>query len=160
MPPLRDRADDIPLLTMFFLEKSARKLGRPIKQVSEETMHLLCGYAWPGNIRELQNVIERAIVLATGPVLHVDERQLPQSSPEPLARAPEGPVSDTPPAAPSPPVAGDGAPLEDVERQHIVAVLERAKWRIEGNGGAAKILNLEPSTLRSRMKKLGIKRAK
>src|SRR6185369_8841664 len=65
MPPLRERADDIPLLTMFFLEKSTRKLGRSVTQVAEGTMARLCAYAWPGNIRELQNIVERAVVLST-----------------------------------------------------------------------------------------------
>jgi len=158
MPPLRERADDIPLLTMFFLEKSARKLGRPIKQVAEETMLRLCEYPWPGNIRELQNVIERAVVLASGSVLVVDESALPGTPSRPLPATPE-PRIDQPLPPPSPPPAKtDGASLEEVERHHIITVLQQVNWRIEGNGGAAKILNLEPSTLRSRMKKLGIVR--
>jgi PAS domain S-box-containing protein len=158
MPPLRERADDIPLLTMFFLEKSARKLGRPIKQVAEETMRQLCQYPWPGNIRELQNVIERAVVLANGAVLVVDESALPGTPSRALPLLSE-PRVDQPSPPPRPPAAKtDGASLEEVERQHIVAVLHQVNWRIEGNGGAAKILNLEPSTLRSRMKKLGIVR--
>lgn len=157
MPPLRERADDIPLLTMFFLEKSARKLGRPVTQVAEGTMARLCAYAWPGNIRELQNVIERAVVLSAGPVLTVDGGAFLDGTARPSQPAVESlakPVS-TPVVPPS---TAAGSALEDVERQHIIAVLQNAKWRIEGNDGAAKILNLEPSTLRSRMKKLGIKR--
>ena len=160
MPPLRERPDDIPLLTMFFLEKFVRKMGRPIKQVAEETMLRLRDYPWPGNIRELQNVIERAVVLATGPVLRVDESALPATTARPLSKLPESLMPDSPTPPPLlPETAEGGASLEEVERQHIIAVLEKAKWRIEGNAGAAKILNLEPSTLRSRMKKLGIKRA-
>ncbi len=158
MPPLRDRAADIPLLAMFFLEKCARKLGRPIKQIAEETMARLCAYPWPGNIRELQNVIERAVVLTNGPVLHVDDGALPRES----ARTAPSPMSPAPLPArtlegPSP-AGSDAGSLEEVERQHIISVLKQANWRIEGNGGAAKVLNLEPSTLRSRMKKLGITR--
>jgi formate hydrogenlyase transcriptional activator len=158
MPPLRERADDIPLLTMFFLDKSARKLGHPIKQVAEETMLRLCQYPWPGNIRELQNVIERAVVLASGSVLLVDESALPGTPSRPLPQPPEPGVTQSSMPPPPPPAKTEGASLEEVERQHIVAVLQQVNWRIEGNGGAAKILNLEPSTLRSRMKKLSIVR--
>jgi transcriptional regulator with GAF, ATPase, and Fis domain len=157
MPPLRERADDIPLLTMFFLEKSARKLGRPVTQVAEGTMARLCAYSWPGNIRELQNVIERAVVLSAGSVLNVDGGAFLDGTARPSPPAVESLAK--PISAPVVPLtATGGSALEDVERQHIVTVLQKAKWRIEGNDGAAKILNLEPSTLRSRMKKLGIKR--
>ncbi len=158
LPALRERADDIPLLTMFFLEKSSRKLGRQIRQVAEETILRLCEYAWPGNIRELQNVIERAVVLASGSVLSVDESALPGTAPRPFALPPEAPIS-APSIPTSPPQANtDNASLEGVERQHILSVLEKVNWRIEGMGGAAKVLHLEPSTLRSRMKRLGITR--
>jgi formate hydrogenlyase transcriptional activator len=146
MPPLRERAEDVPLLTMFFLERFARKLGRPIAQVAEETMARLCAYSWPGNIRELQNLIERAAVLATGPVLHIDESALEISRTAALGDL----------AALAPKSAD--VSLEEVERQHILSVLAQTKWRIEGNAGAAKLLNLQPSTLRSRMQRLGIAR--
>ncbi len=154
MPPLRERREDIVLLTMFFLEKFARKLGRPIAHVSEESMARLCAYSWPGNIRELQNVIERAVVLSNGPVLTVEGSALFDSS-----RA-NGPAN-VPARGSTPSVSGAKDPgnvpsLEEVERQHIVAVLTQANWRIEGHQGAAKLLNLQPSTLRSRMQKLGI----
>ena len=155
MPPLRERRVDIPLLAMFFLEKSARRLGRPIKQFAEETMARLCRYSWPGNIRELQNVIERAVVLATGTVLRVPESALPESDIAP-ARPLIANAEATAPAGPMP--AKDSAALEDVEREHIIAVLQQANWRIEGRNGAASILNLQPSTLRSRMQKLGVVR--
>jgi PAS domain S-box-containing protein len=146
VPPLRDRAEDIPLLTMFFVEKFAPKLGRPIQHVAEETMARLCAYPWPGNIRELQNVIERSVVLATDTVLCVDLGALPDATPRPL------------PPLPAPrPQPGDPS-LMNVEREHILTVLGQTRWRIEGPQGAARILSLEPSTLRSRMKKLGIKR--
>jgi PAS domain S-box-containing protein len=158
MPALRERPEDIPLLAMFFLEKSARKLGRPIKQVAEETMSRLCSYPWPGNIRELQNVIERAVVLATGNILRVDESALPSSTPRPLANPTQPVASNSNAPQPPPRPRPEGASLEEVEREHIIGVLQQTNWRIEGNGGAAKVLNLEPSTLRSRMKKLGIVR--
>jgi PAS domain S-box-containing protein len=151
MPPLRDRAEDVPLLTMFFLEKFARKFARNISQVADETMRRLCAYPWPGNIRELQNVVERAVVLARGSVLAMDQGMLPSA-----------PHASTPAASRSSGARSSGetagAALEDVERQHIIAVLVQTNWRIEGERGAAKLLNLQPSTLRSRMQKLGIVR--
>ncbi len=115
-------------------------------------------YSWPGNIRELQNVIERAVVLTTGTVLRVDESLLPQASNNAPAYQHGVKAAGTKPIEPSPSPIGDGAALEDVERQHIIAVLKKADWRIEGKGGAANTLNLNPSTLRSRMRKLGITR--
>jgi PAS domain S-box-containing protein len=153
MPALRERPEDVPLLTMFFLEKFARKLARPITQVAEESMARLCGYAWPGNIRELQNVIERAVVLSPGSLLLVEQTALP-GMPASVRRVVEAPK--TPVTAENNAIADDS--LENVERQHIIAVLQQAHWQIEGPGGAATILNLQPSTLRSRMRKLGITR--
>jgi len=157
MPPLRERAEDIPLLAMFFLEKFARKLGRPITQVAEETMARLCTYPWPGNIRELQNLIERAVVLTTGNTLRIESGAF-SSAPRPATTV--SAVGNIIPASlpPEIPAPVSGASLEEVERLHISSVLKQANWRIEGAGGAAKLLNLEPSTLRSRMKKLGIVR--
>jgi transcriptional regulator with GAF, ATPase, and Fis domain len=131
---------------MFFLEKFARKQGRQINQVTEDTMARLCRYPWPGNIRELQNVIERAVVLSTGSLLVVEAGALPEA-------ASRGPTGNLP--EPRPDQAGS---LDDMERQHITAVLTQTNWKIEGGQGAAKILNLQPSTLRSRMRKLGITR--
>jgi len=145
VPPLRERRDDIPLLAMFFLARFSRKFGKRIEAVSASTMDRLAAYAWPGNIRELQNVIERAAVLCETGVLELDEDLLPVSGP----------------AASPAPAAGEVAPLarlEDVERCHVLAALERVDWLIEGPRGAARILGLHPNTLRSRMDKLGIKR--
>ena len=119
-------------------------------------MSRLCAYSWPGNIRELQNVIERAVVLSKGPVLTVEGAALfdfPRSD-GPENNASRAPVQ-SPPGAP---VTSRLPSLEEVERQHIVAVLRETNWRIEGERGAAKLLNLQPSTLRSRMQKLGIVR--
>jgi formate hydrogenlyase transcriptional activator len=156
MPPLRERPEDIPLLTMFFLERFARKLGKPIGHVAEETMSRFCRYSWPGNIRELQNVIERAVVLSKGPVLTVDGTALvdfPRSDATAnIARRIRAP------SPPSAPVSGRLPSLEEAERQHIVTALTQANWQIEGDRGAARLLDLQPSTLRSRMQKLGIVR--
>ncbi|HLF83100.1 MAG TPA: sigma 54-interacting transcriptional regulator, partial [Blastocatellia bacterium] len=159
IPPLRERRSDIAQLAMFFLSRFAKKFGKRMDGVSQETMELLIKYPWPGNIRELQNVIERGVVLAHGPVLTLDPGLL-------QAQAAAGPVtagSASAHGAAAPAVAGKSPPespstLEEIERRHIVAVLEQARWVIEGANGAARLLNLHPNTLRSRMKKLGIQR--
>jgi formate hydrogenlyase transcriptional activator len=163
VPPLRERAGDVPLLASFFLQRFAKKFGKPVKQVPEDTLRRLAGYAWPGNIRELQNVIERAILLSPGDTLRLAPDFAPAAGPTPAAPQPAG----QPPASPasatpsSDSVAKAGAvngSLEEVERRHIESVLQQTNWMIEGERGAAKILNLNPSTLRSRMKNLGIQR--
>jgi len=146
VPPLRERPGDIPLLVMFFLEHFAARFGKPVPTLSQAAMERLGGYSWPGNIRELQNVIERAAVRCQGPALDLDEDLLPVA-PAPSARA-----------TPSPDASAPGATLEQVERAHILTVLQHVSWLIEGPRGAAKILGLHPNTLRSRMERLGIKR--
>jgi formate hydrogenlyase transcriptional activator len=177
VPPLRERAADVPLLVMFFLQRFARKLNKPVKQVAEQTMHRLKSYAWPGNIRELQNVIERAILLSPAETLQLGTEigpvsagpAVPSSAPSdpavapaigaPAASAPSarGAIPPGAPASPTPAAEGRGS-LAEVERRHIESVLGQTNWMIEGERGAARILNLNPSTLRSRMQKLGIKR--
>jgi PAS domain S-box-containing protein len=134
-PPLRERRSDIPLLTRFFLAKVAKKLGKPSLDVSAATLERMGQYAWPGNIRELQNILERAAVLAQGETIEVDDSI--------LGHGPSAPRSDK---------------LEDVERGHILGVLTRTGWRIDGERGAAEVLGMNPSTLRSRIKGLGISR--
>src|SRR2546426_2229043 len=152
VPPLRERASDIPQLAMFFLARFAKKFGRPTETISSETMDRLVHYPWPGNIRELQNVIERAVVLSRGPALELDRDLLPSPS------RPDA-TSRTDPRKAEPTPAGLAATLEETERAHIVAALERAEGVIEGARGAAKLLGIHPNTLRSRMEKLGIKRS-
>jgi len=154
VPALRERRSDIPLLVMFFLGQFGKKFGKRIETVPPETMDRLVAYSWPGNIRELQNVIERAAVLCPGPTLELDHDLLPVPDPgggqsTVPAPATPGPVESSP----------GGATLEAVERAHILATLERTGWLIEGPRGAAKVLGLHPNTLRSRMEKLGIKRS-
>jgi formate hydrogenlyase transcriptional activator len=149
LPPLRERADDIPLLVHYFVARYVAKIGRPISRVPREAMQRIVGYPWPGNVRELENVIERAVILSPGPDLRV--------APEVLPVPPFAPV--TAPAA-NPDAAATGpAGLSEVEREHIVATLKKTGWRIDGPQGAARLLNLNPSTLRSRMQKLGIRRS-
>ena len=147
VPPLRKRGADISLLAIFLMEKFARKLGKEVNGISEETVRRLTNYAWPGNIRELQNVIERAVILSPGPTLALDREQLLV----PLAAAaPSDPSSSA--------SSTESASLSDVERCHIESILEQTGWIIEGARGAARILSLHPNTLRFRMQKLGIVR--
>jgi len=137
VPSLSVRATDIPLLVEHFLRKFSKKLGKQFNGVSNATMDRLAKYSWPGNIRELENVIERATILAKGPVLQIDDPSLHTDPvPQPLA-------TDT---------------LEEVERAHILRILHDTSWVVEGTEGAAVRLGLHPNTLRSRMQKLGIKK--
>jgi formate hydrogenlyase transcriptional activator len=161
VPPLRERKEDVPLLALFFLERSSRSLGKSVRGLASESLRRLTEYAWPGNIRELQNVIERAVVLANGPVLNLGPELLPTAPGRAAAEAASVPGAPASPfAAPaSPPAAAAGhLSLEEVERRHILATLEECRGVIEGPGGAAAVLGLRPSTLRSRMKKIGATR--
>jgi len=154
VPPLRERRTDVPQLAAFFASRFARKFGKRVEAVSNETMDRLMAYPWPGNIRELQNVIERAVVLSGGPSLALGSDLLPAGAPLDADGARARPES----ATPAPVSLGLDAALEAVERRHILAALEQAGWVIEGARGAAKILKLHPNTLRSRMEKLRIRR--
>ena len=141
VPPLRDRREDIPLLVWHFIQSRQRALNRTITKIPKTVMAALQAYEWPGNVRELQNVIERAMILSRGSVLRVEEALGPRCR----SRDEAGGRS----AAES---------LQDVERAHIVQVLDGCGWTIEGRGQAAERLGLNPSTLRNRMRKLGITR--
>jgi formate hydrogenlyase transcriptional activator len=164
IPALRERKADIPLLITFFIQKFARKFARPVKVVPQDTMRRLANYSWPGNIRELQNVIERAVVLSQGDILVLATDIAPATTkattspiPIPIGRA--LPLADVPvPPTVTRDAPGAGSPLEEVERRHIETTLMQTNWMIEGERGAAKLLDLNPSTLRSRMQKLGIRR--
>ena len=152
LPPLRQRRIDIPLLTHFFVDRFSRQFGKRITGVAQDTMHVLSDYSWPGNIRELQNVIERAVVLCPGTVLKLGKDLLPLTGPE---YEQETAIASGNGAHPT----GSGSSLESIEKNHILQVLKQTQGVIEGPRGAAKILNLHPNTLRSRMKKLGIERS-
>jgi len=153
IPALRERRADIAPLALHFLARAARKLGRAVQGISSATLNALGEYDWPGNVRELENWIERAVVLCSSSVLELDPSlELPRaaSTPEP---------SPEPSSVAAPPVSGAVLTLEEAERRHILSVLENTGWVIEGPRGAARALDLTPSTTRSRMKKLGIQRA-
>ena len=152
LPPLRQRRTDIPLLTHFFVDRFSRQFGKRITGVAQDTMHVLSDYSWPGNIRELQNVIERAVVLCPGTVLKLGKDLLPVTGPE---YEQQTAIASGNGAHPT----GSGSSLESIEKNHILQVLKQTQGVIEGPRGAAKILNLHPNTLRSRMKKLGIERS-
>jgi formate hydrogenlyase transcriptional activator len=155
LPPLRERCSDIPQLLAFYLNRFSKKMGKKVDTISQRTMEMLMNYPWPGNIRELQNVVERAVILSPGPALLLDHDLASEPA---LGR--EGAELEPPAQEPLPP---PGAPwplptLQDVERSHILAALQQACGVIEGPKGAARILNLHPNTLRHRMERLGIKR--
>ena len=134
VPSLRERPQDIAPLVRAIVDEVGRRMGRRIEDIDPDSLARLERYAWPGNVRELRNVVERAIILADGPMLHVDP-------PEPRSMA-----------------ADMSLALEDVERCHIVQILEQTGWRVRGAGGAAALLGLPPTTLETRMAKLGIRR--
>jgi PAS domain S-box-containing protein len=140
IPPLRKRPDDIPLLVWHFINYAASRMNKTIDSVPEETMDALTCYPWPENIRELENVIERAVIVSRGPRLEVSLRDL---------RSRMAPGDD----------ADCWQTLEEVERKHILATLKRTRWVLSGPSGAARRLGLNRSTLRFRMKKLGIVRS-
>jgi len=137
IPPLRERQDDIPALVWHFIRELGTRMGRNIESVRSSTMNGLQKYSWPGNIRELRNIIERSLIIFPGEVFRA-----------------EMPIADQ-----SAPSQNLSTSLQDVERNHILLVLNGAAWRIRGKRGAAEILGLKPSTLESRMKKLNISRS-
>jgi PAS domain S-box-containing protein len=163
LPPLRDRAGDVPLLVHFLVTRFAARVGVRIDSVGKATLERLSRYPWPGNVRELENVLERAVILSNGPTLEIDPEmfaaQVPARPANAERLAPPGPEGREPAA----PDAGQIQPLESLEsttRKHILAALEQSGWKIDGPHGAARVLGLHPNTLRSRMKKLGIVRAR
>jgi formate hydrogenlyase transcriptional activator len=159
VPPLRERPEDIPLLVHYFVNRHAARIGRRISRVPKTVMDRLVAYRWPGNVRELENVIERAVVVSPGADLEVPGEALLA----PIERANENDQrhqADEPQqvgvSVPSP---DDSLTLEEIQRRHIVEVLRRTDWKIAGADGAAHLLRVNPSTLRSRIKKLGIRRS-
>lgn len=155
VPPLRERRADIPQLLTFYMYRFSKKLGKKVDTVSQRTLEMLMNYPWPGNIRELQNVVERAVILSPGPALLLDHELVsgPASGGEGKKLEPRAQEPLPAPAEPSPLPT-----MQEVERSHILAALQQAGGVIEGPKGAARILNLHPNTLRHRLEKLGIKR--
>lgn len=137
LPPLRARSDDIPALVAHFVEIYGRRMGKRIDQIPPATISALSSYAWPGNIRELQNFIERSVILTDGSVLH-----------SPLAELNHSAVAESP----------EAVTLKDAERDHILKTLKQTRWVVAGPNGAAARLGMKRSTLYFRMQKLGISR--
>jgi formate hydrogenlyase transcriptional activator len=163
VPPLRERRTDIGQLALYFLQRYSKKIGKPVHGIATSTLDRLTSYDWPGNVRELENLIERGVVLSSGPTLELDAHWMtrPAAPAASSDTSPESASRESPPASSAPPSAASTdelTTLEAVERRHILAVLERTGWVVEGARGAAQLLNLSPSTTRSRMKKLGIRR--
>jgi formate hydrogenlyase transcriptional activator len=153
IPPLRERREDVPLLVRYFVQIFSRRLNKTVEYVPAEAMDALVNYGWPGNIRELENLIERAVLLSPGKELRV-----PISELRPSALTANGNVSAdlslfSPPAA-----SVSITTLEEAERQHILRALRHTEWRIAGPKGAAAILGMKRTTLQARMRKLGIRR--
>jgi formate hydrogenlyase transcriptional activator len=150
VPPLRERPDDIPLLVRYFAQQCARRMRKTIETIPADTMHAFIHYPWPGNIRELQNIIERAVILSPGPVLQVPRTDLTPRATETVP----GPHA-TREAARRPPIRHV---LEEAERQHILRAMEETQWVVAGPHGAAARLGMKRSTLQFRMQKLGLSR--
>jgi transcriptional regulator with GAF, ATPase, and Fis domain len=141
LPPLRERKEDIPLLANYFIKKYSTEEGKQVPVLSPEATDMLMQYHWPGNIRELENTIQRNVVLATSNVISSIEM------PNPKLTAVATPTGDD-----------RFKTMIENERDHILTVLESCNWKISGKGGAAEILDVNVNTLNSRMKKLGIER--
>ncbi len=142
VPPLRNRREDIPLLVEHFVTMFTKRIGKTIDQIPQPVMERLVAYDWPGNVRELSNVIERAVITCPGPVL-----RLPKSIESNLKESNQATESKE-----------DLITLKEMERRHILKALKTTGWRISGDKGAAKILDINPNTLRNRMKKLGLEK--
>jgi PAS domain S-box-containing protein len=136
VPSLRERKEDIPLLAHFLIKRFGPQIGKPLVEISKDAISRLCAYHWPGNVRELENVIERALIVSTSPTLQIDSELL---------------------SAPVASLESADSSLAAIEREHIQRVLEETGGVVEGPRGAARVLDMHPNTLRSRMKKLGIR---
>jgi formate hydrogenlyase transcriptional activator len=153
VPPLRERREDIPMLVRHFAQQFARRMKKNVETIPTETMEALTRYEWPGNIRELQNLIERAVILSAGPTLIVPA--------EGLGSRPSASVVAVDAAGDAGARRGAGDPaitLQEADRRHIIAALEQTNWVIAGPNGAAARLGIKRSTLQFRMRKLGIVR--
>jgi transcriptional regulator with GAF, ATPase, and Fis domain len=136
VPPLRERREDILPLVWFFVQEFSKRMGKRIESIPQKGVEALQAYPWPGNVRELRNVTERAMIITTGPVLHLDIPKIAQSG------------------------ADQSWTLEEVEKRHIIEALNTSGWRVSGKDGAAEVLGINPKTLESKIQRLGIQRKK
>ena len=148
VPPLRERQEDIPLLVRHFVQQFARRMGRAVDTIPTEAMNVLVHYHWPGNIRELQNVIERAVIVSTGPVLKVPLDDL-------RSRVPSAQISNG--RSTSEDAGKMRGVLEEAERGQILSALKQTNWIVAGPRGAASLLGMKRSTLQAHMQRLGIR---
>jgi formate hydrogenlyase transcriptional activator len=151
IPPLRERREDVPLLVRYFVQNFSRRLNKTVEYVPADAMDALVSYAWPGNIRELENLIERAVLLSPGKELRVPISELKTTTLSVNDSGDHSLFSAVPSAAPV-------GTLEEAERQHILRALRQTEWRIAGPKGAAAVLGMKRTTLQARMRKLGIRR--
>ena len=149
IPALRERPEDVPLLVRYFVQKFARRQNKVVEYVPAEAMDALTRYSWPGNIRELENLIERAVLLSPGKDLRVPLAELTAAAAAAPTSAPSGPFTFT---------SSSISTLEEAERQHILRALRQTQWRIAGPRGAATLLGMKRTTLQARMRKLSIRR--
>lgn len=154
LPPLRERREDIPMLAAAFTQKFAQKVGKKLQPLSSESLYKLKSYPWPGNVRELENVIERAVITAHDGHLNLT-RALPDFAPEGLSGKSSAPVAK---AADDPIRIRTAQEMEELEKSNLKFALDAAGWRVSGVGGAAERLGMNPSTLNSRMRALGLQR--
>lgn len=141
IPPLRERKEDIPLIARYFIEKFSRRMGKRMKSIANDELKKLVEYRWPGNVRELEHFIERAVILSEREQIKLPNLEQPFE------------------VQPRDESQGTSRPLAEMERDYIEGILHTTRWKVSGPNGAASILGLKPTTLLSRMKKLGIKRA-
>ncbi len=156
LPPLRERHGDLPKLVRFFVERGNKRLGRQVEKLPSRVVEALEAHEWPGNVRELQNVIDRALILSPGDTLELDPTTLNPASLSPVVNSELVASPET--AAGVARAEASKRTLAEAERDHVETVLEECGWRINGPGNAAEWLGIHPSTLRHRMKKLGIQR--
>jgi formate hydrogenlyase transcriptional activator len=153
IPALRERPEDIPLLVRYFVQRFSRSLNKGVEYIPADVMDALSNYSWPGNIRELENLLERAVLLSPGKELRVPLSEI-KSSAVNSAAGMDLSSSLTSPAS----LTSSISTLEEAERQHILRALKHTQWRIAGPKGAATILGMKRTTLQARMRKLGIRR--
>ncbi|HYA97541.1 MAG TPA: sigma 54-interacting transcriptional regulator [Methylomirabilota bacterium] len=149
VPALRERPEDFPLLVRYFVQRYSRQLNKNVQYVPAEVMAALAGYSWPGNIRELENLIERAVLLSPGTELRVPLGELKDAAGVPVSAVSSAATVN---------LAAPIATLEESERQHILRALRQSEWRVAGPRGAAALLGMKRTTLQARMRKLGIRR--